>query len=85
MDRLTRDIRRIFSSIPAYPKRAPKTNKIQENIQADIALIPSTFGEFVVLVLKILIKTKNRVTNSVMRPGTSLGSMTKLTYKNKGT
>ena len=74
-----RDMRFIFSSIPAYPKSAPKTKRMQENIHDEIALNPFTFGEFVVVVLNILINTKNKVTSNVIRPGTTSGSMRKLT------
>ena len=39
-----------FQSNQAYPIKAPKTNKIQTIIQAAIAVIPSTLGEFVVII-----------------------------------
>ena len=47
------------------PTKAKKTKKIQTSIQAAMAVIPSTFGEFVVTMLKMLISTWRRriVTN----------------------
>ena len=39
------------------PTKAKKTKKMQTSIQAAMAVIPSTFGEFVVTMLKMLIST----------------------------
>ena len=39
------------------PTKAKKTKNMQTSIQAAIAVIPSTFGELVVTMLKILINT----------------------------
>ena len=43
------------------PTKAKKTKKIQTSIQAAMAVIPSTFGEFVVTMLKMLISTLRRM------------------------
>ena len=42
------------------PTKAKKTKKMQTSIQAAMAVIPSTFGEFVVTMLKMLINTWRR-------------------------
>ena len=42
------------------PTKAKKTKKMQTSIQAAMAVIPSTFGEFVVTMLKMLISTWRR-------------------------
>jgi len=39
----------------AYPRRAPNMKNMQANIQAEMAVIPSTFGEALFIELKILI------------------------------
>ena len=69
-----------LNNIPAYPTRAPNTNSIHDNTQTVSALNPSTFGEVAGMLLKILVNTKNRVTNKVILPGTMFGSTRKLTY-----
>ena len=71
----------ILKSIPAYPTRAAKTNNMQEIIHVEIAVNPSTFGELEDTELKILIKTRNKVTRSVIRPGIICGSIRKLAYE----
>ena len=43
--------------IRSYPTKAKKTKNMQTSIQAAIAVIPSTFGELVVTMLKMLIST----------------------------
>ena len=53
---------------------------MQESIHADKALNPETFGELADMVLKILIRTKNKVTKRVILPATTSGSIKKLTY-----
>ena len=68
-----------LNKIPAYPNRAPNTNSMHERIQADRALKPSTLGEVAEIVLKVLISTKKRIIKSDMRPGTTSGSIKKLT------
>jgi len=47
-------------------------------IQADIDDKPSTLGEVLVMLVKILISTRNKVTNIVIRPGTISGGIRKL-------
>ena len=46
----------------------PNTNRIHANIHISIAVKPSAFGEFVVILLKMLIKTRNNVMSSAIRP-----------------
>ena len=46
----------------------PKTNKMHANIQISIAVNPSAFGEFVVMLLKMLISTRNSVISKAIRP-----------------
>ena len=41
---------------------------MQASIQISIAVSPSALGEFVVMLLKMLIRTKNRVIKSAIRP-----------------
>ena len=72
-----------MKSIPAYPTKAAKTNSMQEIIHVEIAVKPSTFGELEDTELKILIKTRNKVTRRVIRPGITCGSIKKLTYNLK--
>ena len=64
--------------IPAYEAKAPKTKRIQAIIHADNAVIVSVLGEVMVILLKMLIKTRNRVTKSVILPGTISGGIRKL-------
>ena len=57
-----------------YSIKAPKTNNIQANIHASMAVRPSALGVLVVTVLKILTSTRNSVTKSAILPGmTSIG------------
>ena len=71
-----------FNSIPEYATKAANTNIIHEKSHADAALNPSELGEFEVRLFIRLISTRNRVTNNVILPGTTSGSITKLTYTN---
>ena len=60
--------------VDTYSIKAPKTNNIQANIHASIAVRPSALGVLVVTVLKILTSTRNSVTKSAILPGmTSIG------------
>ena len=63
----------------AYSSSARKTKNIQAIIQDDMAVIPSTLGDTFVIVLKILVSTRKRVTSKAILPGTTSGGMTKLT------
>ena len=63
----------------AYSSSARKTKNIQAIIQDDMAVIPSTLGDTFVIVLKMLVSTKKRVTSKAILPGTTSGGMTKLT------
>lgn len=49
------------------------------SIQDDIAVIPSVLGVMAVTLLKMLMRTRNRVTRSAILPGTTSGGMRKLT------
>ena len=51
---------------------------MQQNNHPDTAVNPSARGEFELMLLKMFIKTRNSVTNNVIRPGTTSGSITKL-------
>ena len=64
----------------AYSRSARKTKNIQAIIQDEIAVIPSTFGETFVIVLKMLVRTRKSVTSSAILPGTTSGGITKLTH-----
>ena len=64
----------------AYSRSARKTKNMQAIIQDAIAFIPSTFGETFVIVLKILVSTRKRVTSNAILPGTTSGGITKLTH-----
>ena len=44
---------------------------------------PSTFGEFEVTLLKMLIKTRKMVTSRVILPGTISGGIRKLTQETR--
>jgi hypothetical protein len=46
--------------------------------QAEMEVRPSTLGELVVMLVKMLIKTRKRVTSKVIRPGTISGGIKKL-------
>lgn len=59
----------------AYSIKAPKTNKMQANIQASMAVNPSALGVLVVTVLKMLTRTRKMVIRSVIRPGTTSGGI----------
>ena len=60
--------------VDTYSIKAPKTNNIQANIQASMAVRPSALGVLVVTVLKMLTSTRKRVTKSAILPGiTSIG------------
>ncbi len=72
-----------LNSIPVNPKRAPKTKRMQVMTQAEMEVSPSTLGEFVVMLVKMLINTRKRVTNKVILPGTISGGIKKLAYRKK--
>ena len=60
--------------VDTYSIKAPKTNNIQANIHASMAVRPSALGVLVVTVLKMLTSTRKRVTKSAILPGiTSIG------------
>ena len=69
------------SKMPPYSKSAKQTYKIQIMIQADMEVKDSVFGEVVVTLMKMLMRTKNKVTSRVIRPGMTSGGMTKLACK----
>ena len=45
-----------------------------------VLYIPSAFGIFVVIVLKMLIRTRKTVTSNAIRPGTMSGGTRKLIH-----
>ena len=47
----------------------------------EMAVMPSTLGEMLVMVLKMLTSTRKSVTRSAMRPGTTSGGIKKLTQE----
>ena len=51
------------------------------NIQDDMAVIPSVLGDTLVTLLKILMRTRKRVTSRAILPGTTSGGMRKLTQE----
>ena len=53
----------LYMTMMPNPTKAKKTKKMQTSIQAAMAVIPSTFGEFVVTMLKMLINTLRRRTS----------------------
>ena len=65
--------------IVAYSNRDKKTKNMHAIIHDEMAVIPSTLGETLVMVLKMLVSTRNRVTRRAMRPGTTSGGIKKLT------
>ena len=60
----------MLHNIPAYPRMAENTNKMQDIIQVDIAENPSTFGDIAITELNILINTKKSVTSKDILPAT---------------
>ena len=66
-----------------YSKSAPKTNIIQEIIHAEIEVKDFVLGECEVTLMKMFIRTKNKVMSKVIRPGTTSGGITKLTCNKK--
>ena len=53
-----------------YAINAPKTKNMHAIIHDAMAVIPSVFGETLVMVLKMLMSTRKSVTRRAMRPGT---------------
>ena len=60
-----------------YSIKAPNTNKMHENIHAAIAVGPSDLGVFAATVLKMLTKTRNKVTSRIILPGIALTGIKK--------
>jgi len=54
---------------------------MQAIIHMEMAVIPSTLGEMLLMVLKMLTSTRKSVTRSAMRPGTTSGGIKKLTQE----
>ena len=64
---MTNPSKAIMMMMMTNPTKAKKTKKMQTSIQAAMAVIPSTFGEFVVTMLKMLINTwRRRITMRMM-------------------
>ena len=58
----------IILRIRAYSARTPKTWMIQDTTHVSTAVRPSALGALAVTELKMLTRTRNRVTSSAMRP-----------------
>ena len=58
---------------------AAATNTIQESSQIEMEVRPSTVGDSVLMVLNMLVSTRNKVTSNPILPGTTEGEMRKLT------
>ena len=56
----------VCSMSPSIPTNAPNTNSTQTITQASIAVRPSAFGMLVVMVLKMLTRTRKTVIRSVI-------------------
>ena len=50
------------------------------SIQAEMAVMPSTLGEALLIELKMLISTRKRVTSKAIRPGKTSSSTSKARY-----
>ena len=61
----------MLDNIPAYPRMAENTNRMQDIIQVDIAENPSTFGAIDISELNMLINTRNSVTSKVILSATN--------------
>ena len=62
--------------IRTLPISEPNTKSMQANIQISMAVSPSAFGELVVMLLKMLIKTRNNVMSNAIRPEIKSGYFT---------
>ena len=62
--------------IRTLPISEPNTKSMQANIQISMAVSPSAFGELVVMLLKMLIKTRNNVMSNAIRPEIKSGYIT---------
>ena len=60
------------------PIRAPNTNTIQTMMKDSIAVRPSALGMLLVMLLKMLTRTRKTVTRMVILPGTLSGGTRKL-------
>ncbi len=60
------------------PANAPNTKRKHERNQAEIAARPSTFGDFSVVSIKLLTKTRMIINNKPNRPETDSGGIKKL-------
>ena len=59
----------LYNKIHPYSSKEQHTKRIQVIIQADIEVSDSVFGDVVVTLIKILMRTKNKVISKVIRPG----------------
>ena len=64
-----------------YCTRAPMTNRMREIIQVDIEVRESVFGDFEVMLRKILIRHKSNVMSKAIRPGITSWGIQKLIWK----
>ena len=60
------------------PIRAPNTNTMQTMMKDSIAVRPSARGMLLVMLLKMLTRTRKTVTRMVILPGTLSGGTRKL-------
>ena len=60
------------------PIKAPNTNTMQMMTNDSMAVSPSARGMLLVMLLKMLTRTRKTVTRMVMRPGTLSGGTRKL-------
>ena len=65
----------------AYSINAKKTKNMNAIIHEEIAVIPSVFGEMSIMVLKMFVATRKRVTRRPTRPGIESGGIRKLTQE----
>ena len=72
------EIKEFAPSLSNKPMRAQKTKMMLTIMNISIAVRPSALGMLLVMLLKILTRTRKTVTRIVMRPGTLSGGTRKL-------
>ena len=65
--------------LPAYSATAAATKMMQPSSQIEMEVRPCTVGDTVLIVLNMLVRTRNKVTNNPILPGTTEGEIRKLT------
>ena len=66
-------------TLPAYSATAAATKMMQPRSQIEIEVRPCTVGDTVLMLLNMLVRTRNKVTSSPILPGTTEGDTRKLT------